>query len=53
MGIITSGHAVAQYGDQLPYEFLGLSRYDLLSSDVGISLRTLTEYTIRVRGVDE
>ena len=50
---ITTGHAVAQYGDQLPYEFLGLSRYDLLSSDVGISLRTLTEYTIRVRGVDE
>lgn len=50
--IITTGHAVAQYGDRLPYEFLGLNRYDLLSTDVGVSLRTLTEYTIRVRGVD-
>lgn len=50
--IVTTGHAVAQWGDQLPYEFLGLHRYDLLSTDVGVSLRTLTDYTIRVRGVD-
>ena len=51
--LIATGHAVAQWGEQIPYEFVGLHRYDLLSTDVGVSLRTLTDYTIRVRGVDE
>ena len=51
--LIATGHAIAQTNDQVPYEFVGLHRYDLLSSDVGVSLRTLTDYTIRVRGVNE
>ncbi len=50
--LIGTVHAVAQNGRQLPYDFVGLNRYNLLSTDVGLSLRTLTDYTIRIRGVN-